>query len=141
MSNLNKIIPYEWKDEYVVNIKIIDAQHKMFIDICNQLIHAINEERCKEEMSSVFFALSHFALNHFANEEIYLSEFQYPEFKRHREFHKQFIETIADLQNKYKDGQEGVCLELVIYLKNWFHNHVRKYDKDVVEFLKEKGVE
>ena len=51
--------PFKWKEEYTVNIKVIDDQHKKFLEIINELKIIINSKSCKNEVSNVFFQLAY----------------------------------------------------------------------------------
>ena len=39
--------PYKWKNEYTVNISIIDEQHKKFLEIINELLHMASDLKKK----------------------------------------------------------------------------------------------
>lgn len=131
--------PLKWKDQYNVNITFIDDQHKKFLDILNQLKMVIAEKDCSNSTSDVFFALVNYAEHHLIQEEIYLKDYQYPGFSQHKESHNQFIQQLSKFQEAFEAQEENVCLEMHDFLQDWFENHILKYDKDAVAFLKSKG--
>lgn len=131
----------QWKDEYNVDIKFIDEQHRKFLDILNQLKTVIVGKICRESTSDVFFALANYAEHHLIKEEIYLKDYQYPGFSLHKESHNQFIQRLTKFQEDFKANKKNVCEEMHGYLLDWFENHILKYDKEAVAFLKSKGVE
>ena len=55
MKNRVNPEPYQWKDEYTVNITVIDEQHKKFLNIINELKVIINNNSCKEKVYEIFF--------------------------------------------------------------------------------------
>ncbi len=130
-------LPIEWKEEYNVNISFIDEHHQKFVLILNKILEIKNHDFCGEKVSEIFFSLVHYAEHYLIREEIYFKE--YPNFQHHQKLHNEFIERITRLQQDYNKGEVNVCVEMANYLYNWFENHILKYDKEAVNYLKEKG--
>lgn len=55
MENKVNPEPFKWKEEYNVNITIIDEQHKKFLEIINELKIIINGNLCKKRFLRCFF--------------------------------------------------------------------------------------
>jgi len=140
MENIVSSEPYKWKEEYNVNIGIIDEQHKKFLDIINELKIVINGNQCKDRVSDIFFQLAYLIDHYFIKEEIYFKDVAYPNFDQHKEEHKQFIERTIQFQKDVENNKPKLCLEIYQYLENWFDEHILKYDKEAVDYLKSKGV-
>ena len=132
--------PYEWKDEYTVNINIIDEQHKKFLDIINELKIIINTNTCKENVSKIFFQIAYLIDHYFFKEEIYFKDCKYPNFEQHKIAHNQFIDRIIQFQKDVENNKENLCFDIYTYLEDWFDKHILKYDKEAVEYLKKMGV-
>jgi len=122
-----------------VNISFIDEQHRKFLDILNELKLVVAGKECRQKTSELFFALVHYAEHHLIQEEIYLKDYQYPGFSQHKESHNLFIQRLSRFQEDFEAEKENVCLEMHNFLQEWFENHILKYDKDAVAFLKSKG--
>jgi len=133
-------VPLSWKEEYNVNIGLLDKQHKKFLEIFNLLKKAINEGVCERNISEVFFSLVYYAEHHLIQEEIYFKNYKYPNFNLHKEAHNNFINRIIKFREDFEEGKEDVCVEMYYFLEKWFNNHILKYDKEAVEFLVKKGV-
>ena len=133
--------PYQWKNEYTVNITIIDEQHKKFLAIINELKIIINDNSCKEKVSSVFFQIAYLIDYYFIKEEIYFKDCKYPNFEQHKIAHNQFIDRIIQFQKDLENNKPDICLDIYNFLENWFDEHILKYDKEAVEFLRKSGVE
>lgn len=133
--------PIMWKDEFNVGIKFIDEQHRKFLDILNQLKIVITSKNCEDKTAEIFFALVNYAEHHLIQEEIYLKDYLYPGFSEHKESHNQFIQRLTKFQEDFEANKENVCEEMHDYLLDWFENHMLKYDKDALSFLKSKGAE
>jgi hemerythrin len=140
MENKVNPEPYKWKEEYTVNINVIDEQHKKFLDIINELKLIINSNTCKENVSKIFFRIAYLIDHYFLKEEIYFKDYEYPNFDQHKIAHNQFIDRIIQFQKDVENNKENLCLDIYTYLENWFDEHILKYDKDAVEFLKRNGI-
>ncbi|MQY78215.1 MAG: bacteriohemerythrin [Bacteroidetes bacterium] len=132
--------PLSWKEEYNVDIGLLDKQHKKFLEIFNLLKKAINEGVCERNISDVFFSLVYYAEHHLIQEEIYFKNYKYPNFNLHKEAHNHFINRIIKFREDFEEGKEDVCVEMYYFLEEWFNNHILKYDKEAVEFFVKKGV-
>ena len=132
--------PYQWKEEYSVKISVIDDQHKKFLDIINELKVIINRNECKEKVSQIFFQLAYLIDHYFIKEEIYFKDLKYPHFDQHKAQHNTFIERTIQFQKDVENNKPDLCLEIYQFLENWFDEHILKYDKDAVEFLRAGGL-
>lgn len=140
MENIVNPEPYIWKEEYTVNISIIDEQHKKFLDIINELKVIINTNSCTSKASKIFFQIAYHIDHYFIKEEIYFKDCKYPNFEQHKIDHNQFIDKIIKFQKDLENNKQNVCLDLYKYLEDWFDEHILKYDKEAVDFLKKSGV-
>ena len=140
MENIVNPEPYKWKEEYTVNITIIDEQHKKFLGIINDLKAIVNNNQCKEKVSDIFFQLAYLIDYYFIKEEIYFNDLKYPKLEQHKSQHKLFIDRTIQFQKDLENNKPNLCLEIYNYLESWFDEHILKYDKEAVEYLKQKGV-
>lgn len=138
MESKKPFLPIEWKDEYNVKVSFIDEHHRKFIDILNLFQEARGEGFCSEKMSEIFFSLVHYAEHYLLREAIFFKE--YPNFAHHQKAHSGFIDRISKFQADYRSGKKGVCEEMYFYLYDWFHDHILKFDKEAVDYLRSKGL-
>jgi len=47
---------------------------------------------------------------------------------------------IIQFQKDVENNKDNLCLDIYKYLENWFDEHILKYDKEAVEFLKKNGI-
>jgi hemerythrin len=81
-----------------------------------------------------------YALKHFSTEEVYMIEFDYPEFQHHKEEHHDFsIRTIAYL-DRVINGDYQIANEILEYLKKWLVNHIQVSDKKHTDYFKKNGL-
>ncbi|HDR89027.1 MAG TPA: bacteriohemerythrin [Bacteroidetes bacterium] len=132
--------PVEWKDQYKVDVEIIDENHRKFVEIIQRLDRVLNNKACKEDPSDIFYALVHYVEHYLLQEEIYFKNYQYPNFSRHKESHQYFIDQIIRFREEFEKGSETICLEMREFLIEWFREHILSYDKEAVYFLVQKGL-
>jgi len=131
---------YTWKEEYNTGVKFIDEQHRYFLNIIRDLQAYLEEGVCMDSASRIFFSLVHYAEHYLIQEEIYLKDYSYPSFKEHKNLHKEFIRRMIQFQADYEKDVGETCRSMLAYLEGWFDNHILKYDKEAVDYLREKGL-
>lgn len=131
---------YTWKEEYNTGAKFIDEQHRYFFNIISSLKNSIEVLECMESASAIFFSLVHYAEHFLIQEEIYFKEASFPGLREHKNLHDGFIRRIIQFQEDYENDVTNTCKSLLSFLDYWFDNHILKYDKAAIDFLKEKGL-
>ena len=131
-----------WRDEYSVNVKLIDDQHKHFIDILNEVIGCIPPAHGEKNLGLLIEQLSEHIDVHFETEESYFDQFHCTniEEEEHRKRHQEFRERVADLKQRYADGQTDLVMEIVSMMGDWIVHHIMTYDKRYVSCFNEHGV-
>jgi hemerythrin len=130
----------EWKEEYSVQVKEIDDQHKKLVSIIDELFVAINEEKGKEKLGDILDALIEYGVYHFATEEKYFDEFHYELTEEHKKMHRGFETQITELKKKIVNNEVEVSFELIDYLEDWLLDHLMNVDQKYVKCFKEHGL-
>ncbi len=131
---------YAWKAEYDTGVKFIDEQHRYFLNIIRDLKDCLDKGVCKESASKIFFSLVHYAEHYLIQEEIYFKDYHFPSVNQHKELHAAFIKRVIQFKTDYARDIEHTCQTMMEYLESWFENHILKYDKEAIEYLKGKGL-
>lgn len=131
---------FTWKDEYSVGIDEIDNQHKNFISLLNELYDAIQENKIKGELSSIFDKVINYAKLHFETEEGYFIKFNYPYAEEHIAAHKSLMSELLDKQRKLAVDEFELSFELMDYMENWLVSHLGRLDKKYADYFKERGL-
>jgi len=130
----------EWKDNYSVNIKLIDEQHKKLIEIINLLYNSMKQGEANRALGEILNDLISYATAHFSTEEKLLDDFDYPEVEFHKEEHQNFIQKITDFKEAFDSGKMGISVDLLEFLKSWLSKHIIKSDKKFGPYLNAKGI-
>ena len=131
---------FVWKDEYSVNIKQIDDQHKELVAMVNELHEAMMQQRAKEVMGKILNRLVSYCANHFAVEERMMQSNGYPDYAEHKIKHDKVTAKVLSLQNDFKAGKLNLTIEVSQFLKDWLDKHILGTDKKYSAHLNAKGV-
>lgn len=129
-----------WKEDYSVNIKEIDDQHRKLVAMINELHDAMSERRAKEVLGEILKKLADYTVFHFSSEERLMRTNEYPEYEEHRGKHEKMTNKVLALQEELKQGKITLSMEVMDFLKNWLDKHILGTDKKYSAFLNSKGV-
>lgn len=132
---------FVWKNEYAIGVLIIDEQHKMLIEILNQLLELRdNKNESPKALGSILKSLEHYTNVHFTTEEEIMRIYNYENVQSHKKMHADFIKKISSLVKDYED-QEFFPMDVVYtYLENWLMKHILIEDKKMGPYLNAKGL-
>ncbi len=131
---------FDWKDEYSVGINTINNQHKVIIELMNDLFESMRDSREDMIINDVLNELLKYSNYHFNLEASLFEKYQYPLMKEHLHEHQYFIEKIKTLMKELGSNIITVPIDTLDYLKSWFQNHMMKKDIDYSLYFKEKDV-
>jgi hemerythrin-like metal-binding protein len=131
---------FEWKDEYSGGIGSIDDQHKVIIDLMNQLFESIVQGKGESVTKSVFIELLKYANYHFGLEYELFNKYDYKEKAEHVEQHKHFIDKIKNLMIRNYLTEKNIQIETLHYLRGWFQDHMLKIDMEYCRYFNLKEI-
>lgn len=129
-----------WKDEYSVNIKSIDEEHKKLVSILNDLHSSMLSAKANTVLGKFLEDLIAYTKYHFQNEEKLMSQYGYPGFQDHQEAHKNLTAKVLSFQEEFKQGKKMMSVEILYFLKDWLMTHINGTDKLYSKFLNDNGV-
>lgn len=129
-----------WADKLSVGVDDIDKQHQKLVGILNELHDAMKAGKGKDIIHNTIDKLVDYTVYHFTLEEKYLVQYSYPEYKKHKDAHQEFVNKMKEYQISIKNGSTPVTIELIGFLSDWVLKHVQGMDKNYGPFLNSKGV-
>lgn len=116
----------QWTEALSVKVDDMDNDHRILIDLINQLASAekIGNRRIAE---SVLDELLNYAIDHFNREEQYLQQSGYPmpDLFAHKLQHAAFTESVQDIRWQYLHGfRPRINQEVLLFLRNWLSKHI-----------------
>jgi hemerythrin-like metal-binding protein len=96
--------------------------------------------RSKEAFEPLFDGLIDYTTIHFRAEEKLMQEHSYLSYIAHHKGHLQLITQVLELREKYKQGDIGLGVELLVFLTKWLQHHIKGTDKQYGVFFNAKGI-
>jgi hemerythrin len=141
-----------WRSEYLVEVDVIDTQHRKFFKICEHiaLLCTKGEDLAVRDLILRIFELRSYAFFHFHTEEDLMVKYGYPEIFRHLEEHDAYLDQLRSFGRELAgvckgkaecdEGDELRTLALKIndHATTWYANHIMGYDKYAMDFIKKK---
>jgi hemerythrin len=144
LESVNALVDMEenntWNEEYNTGVQFIDEQHRYFFNIITTLRENLHAGVCKDSASKIFFSLAHYAEHFLIQEEIYFRDSHLPGINEHKQLHKEFIGRVIRFQEEYEKDVGETCRTMLPYLEGWFEEHILKYDKEAIDYLRQKGL-
>ena len=133
----------EWTEKLSVGVQTIDTQHKELFKRINNLVQAIKEHRCKDEIDGTIKFLEDYARVHFAEEEKHMRETHYAGYEEQVEDHKRYLAALAEIKGQASQPRvHGSSYDLSAttnqVIVDWIVDHIMKVDMKFGEYLKEK---
>ena len=129
----------QWSDNLSVGVRKIDEQHKKLVDLVNKLHDGMMQRRGREIIGGIVKELADYTVYHFKTEEELMNKYNYPESPSHKKQHAEFVDKVSDFTAKFEKKQISLTVEVHNFLSNWLINHIKKIDKSLGGFLKDKG--
>jgi hemerythrin len=130
----------EWSDTLSVGIQEIDEQHKVLVDIINELHDAVHQRKGHEACGHILNELGEYTRIHFAVEESLMRLLHYPAYEQHKAEHEALISDLSQFLERFKAG-EGLTFELMNFLRQWLTKHIMESDMEYTDHFLSKGVE
>jgi len=128
----------EWTPKLSVGIKKIDDQHKYFIKLLNKADDTVKAKK-KNELIKELPELLNYARTHFSTEEEIFDKYSYPYSNEHKLEHLKLLEKAVKFYDKATVEKE-VGEELMLFLKDWLENHLKKHDFKYAKYFKDNKI-
>lgn len=130
----------DWKYSFSVNVEKIDQQHKMLIEMINNLHEAMKQGKGKVILGDIINGLICYTDTHFKTEEVYFEQYLYPQATIHKAEHDEFVKAVSSFKSDFDKGKVILSNDILQFLKNWLQNHIIGSDKHYTKFLNDKGI-
>ena len=128
-----KEITYDFTDEYLTGVELVDEEHKELFRIIGQVHEVIANEIMADkyyEIISLLEELRTYTNVHFKDEEEYLESIRYEGLEAQKVAHEMFVARLDEIDlNEIDAHQEEVLEQLMAFLTEWLVNHILHMDK------------
>ncbi len=127
-----------WRDEYSVDIDVIDEQHKKLLWLLNEVNERVQVSR--DSLEDAVGRLVIYVRTHFAHEEKLMSLLGYPAYEPHKKEHDDLIRLAAELRESARNGDADKAGELIDRIRALLMEHIVHDDKRYGSFFNCRGV-
>lgn len=131
---------FEWAADMVVDNGPIDADHKHLVELVNALHTATSEGRGQEVVGNILGELIKYTEAHLRSEEAAMEAAGFPQLTQHKVGHQHFVQRLQELKQRYEAGSIAVAAQLSATLRDWLSLHIRRSDKELLEFIRRQRV-
>jgi hemerythrin len=122
-----------WLKSYETGNKQIDEEHKEMFEILNDAFLEVEDEHKEEKIKKVLKRLYDFIKTHFKEEEAYMKNIDYPQYKEHLELHSEIIIECNNLLERINDMKDSLFeRELAKIIDRDIITHILQEDKKIV---------
>lgn len=125
-----------WNDSFLLNIEIIDNQHKRFFEILDEILALSKEEKTGNDLLKVIDELQDYAHFHFQTEEDLMQKADATETELHIIQHKFYIEKLKEFQSSYNSNNPVLINQIVTFMRKWLLMHIFEVDGKYVESVR-----
>ena len=136
----DKKIAIQWNEKLSVGIPSIDAQHKILVEIVNNLFTQFYDESDNTVSVKTMSKLIVYINQHFKHEEELFEKYGWSGKNNHRNAHAMLTKKVLELKgNLDAEHDKDNSLKLMALLKTWLSEHIMVEDMQYAEFLCSKG--
>jgi len=129
-----------WQDWLDLKIPSIDKEHRNLFDLMRQLSEEINSNEGKKALGPILKTMREYSQYHFNHEEKLFNIHKYPDQKSHISAHQTYTAKVKEFESLYDSGEFVDPTLVLLFLKNWWTNHIRTEDTSYSSFMIERGV-
>jgi hemerythrin-like metal-binding protein len=129
-----------WKESHRFGVASLDGENLRLAKLINRLHKNMLAGHGNDVLPQVLYHLEASLNQHFAGEEAVLSAHAYPGLDEQRHQHSEFRMKIQEWNRDYRAGKPLVTADILIFLKEWWNNHVLGTDQEYVTFLEANGI-
>ena len=129
---------FQWDESCSVGYQNIDAQHKRWFQIAQELHSAVVTGKGNETLGKALSSFIAYTNTHFAAEERLMLTHGYPDYTQHKLQHEELTAKLVQFQQEFQAGRTTVSMELLRFLRVWLGDHISVVDSRVGEYLNQR---
>jgi hemerythrin-like metal-binding protein len=126
---------FVWKEELSVGIPEIDAEHKHFIFLVNELNKSITQGMAPEVIKGNLLLILEDAAQHFEHEERLFKEWKYPDADVHAKIHAHVLKVLQEIKEKFIPyGYDSEWVDAGMLIKGVLIDHILTEDMKYADY-------
>jgi hemerythrin len=128
-----------WKDEFSVNVALMDEDHKQLLEIIGRLYDALSTGAERHVPLGICDELIEHTLVHFEHEERWFDDLHYPRAAEHRRMHDKLKQRIVEYRGQLC-AEPPPALEQFELFTDWLAHHITGEDRSYGAWLNTQGI-
>jgi hemerythrin len=129
----------EWTEDLSVKNGVIDGQHKQLIAKMNEFIGLVDKGKGEDKILEIIDFLFEHLNQHIDYEEKYMLKYEFPGLEEHKIEHQKMLNITKKISERF--DEVGVSHEFALEIKknlfDWFVSHLKTYDLQYADFIRE----
>ncbi len=123
---------FQWRKEWVLDLKEIDEQHRMLVETVNKLSplylklikNPKGDNSTREQLTGQLSLLYGYLEQHFRDEEKLMLEVAYSDYRSHAHAHVMLLAELKSYCKRIANRDEELDMGALYSLKTWFVMHM-----------------
>lgn len=128
----------QWNNSLVLGLSQIDEDHERLVNLLNNCYRALMVPN-PYELAGIINELRDYSQYHFEAETTLMISTGYPEAYSHRTAHTEFTSSVQQFKERFQAGESSIALDILSFLNGWLVSHIQASDRDLANYLKQKG--
>ena len=129
----------KWRDSFSVGVELFDNEHKMLVDIINEMFVIVRDKKGLDHLPVQINKLIQYTQEHFADEEEAMAKVDYPALEAHKAAHAKLLHDVTVFKQRAENGDEQVITTFYHFLRDWLLTHIVEEDMHYKPFLEESS--
>ena len=119
-----------------VDNELLDAQHKVIMNYMAKVYTYLLADKKDDDLFGLINRLDTCCKLHFLDEEKFMGEMELPEIEEHEAQHALYVTHLENFMGRYEESDSVKNIDELVFLKGWFMEHIKVFDKRYAEFRK-----
>ena len=124
-----------WRDSFSVGVQRFDDEHKVLLDIINEMFVIVRDQKSVEHLVIEINKLIQYTQEHFTEEEAAMEAVGYPALEEHKEIHGKLLKDVTLFKKRVDEGDEEAITTFYHFLRDWLLTHIIEEDMQYKPFL------
>lgn len=130
----------QWDESLETGDSVVDGQHQRLIAMFGELHRAALDDTGQAAVGGIIERLTEYVTVHFAAEQELMVRHAFPPaaVMEHVGEHTKLTRRTLDMVQEYREGRLTTVLPLATFLQDWIATHIRRYDRVLVDHVRER---
>ena len=129
-----------WKDSYSVKVAKLDAQHKIFFEMINELADAMRKGQGAATIQPTLAKLMKHLRIHMEDEEKLMRHTGYPQLVAHQEEHRLYLLRVERFKTDLEKTGNEDTVALLCILRDIILDHMLRVDVACLAHFSDNGI-